>query len=164
MGINRIAAPSGPSTRKLGRMKNRLAIEIISTLFTALIISTLIILHTSRPPELMLVFDSFFYWAVASLLLSVIIIGVLIWRRKVHTANVQLFFGLLLVALGAVIYGTWEQVQQNAEFWAAHIHEHSGTLSIAIVSIALAKNLVSFGIAAIGASIAAAIITRESVT
>lgn len=112
----------------------------------------------------MLVFDSFFYWAVASLLLSVIIIGVLIWRRKVHTANVQLFFGLLLVALGAVIYGTWEQVQQNAEFWAAHIHEHSGTLSIAIVSIALAKNLVSFGIAAIGASIAAAIITRESVT
>lgn len=145
-------------------MKNKLVIEVASTLIAALIISTLIILHTSRPPELMLIFNSFFYWAVASLLLSVIVIGVLIWRRKVHTANVQLFFGLLLVALGAVIYGTWEQVQQNTAYWAAHIHDHSGILSIAIVSIALAKNLVSFGIAAIGASIAAGIITRESVT
>lgn len=144
-------------------MKPNVALDVFSAVLTALLLSAVIILYTSRPPDIALIFDDQFFWAVASLLLAALVVAVLVWRHKIHTGNEQLFLGLLLIALSAVVYATWEQVQTNTHYWSTHLTNRSGPIALALVSASLAKNLISFGFAALGAGIAAGVITRRPI-
>jgi cbb3-type cytochrome oxidase subunit 3 len=100
------------------------------------------------------------FWAAT--LLFLISVGVIAFLYRNHGASDRgalVFFGALLILAAAIMSGSFEAVAKDNDFWRQHFPGRYGDFFILTgIAIAYAKDIVAFGIAAIGANIVAAAI------
>lgn len=115
------------------------------------------------PPELSLLFDNVFWSAALLFLLSCAMIAYLYITHGGSSRGTRFYFGLYLAIAAAFMFSSLEHIAQNASQWEPLMLKDYPRLFILLSEfVSYTKNIVSFGIAALGASIAAsAIIERK---
>lgn len=114
------------------------------------------------PAELSLVFNELFVSAVLLLLTSVMIVGYLYRTRGASTRGALFSLSLLLILSASLMYSGFEEIARNAQYWEPHLKSTYPKLFVVLpVIFAYTKNVISFGFAAIGASLAASVIVEN---
>tara|TARA_B100002003_G_scaffold35826_1_gene31211 strand:+ start:2123 stop:2551 length:429 start_codon:yes stop_codon:yes gene_type:complete len=113
------------------------------------------------PPELSFVFNSLFWSSLVLLINSALLVGYL-YMRGGSAQWVQFSFALLLIFSASLMYTSFEEVAQNTEQWKPLMQEDYPTIFALLPSfISYTKNVIAFGFAALGASVAGNIITSR---
>ena len=113
------------------------------------------------PPELSLVFNSVFWSSLLLLINSVLLIGYL-YMRGGSKQWVQFSFALLLIFSASLMYTSFEEIARNAEQWKPLMREdYPAIFALLPPFISYTKNVIAFGFAALGASVAGNIITSR---
>lgn len=115
------------------------------------------------PPELSLVLNSVFWSGTFLLIQSGFIVGYLYRSRGGSGRQARLVLGFLLVLTSALMFSGFESVAKNAAAWQPHF---SGTYSSFFIVfqelLAYGKDIIAFGLAAIGANVAASTMVPSS--
>lgn len=112
-------------------------------------------------PELSLVMDSHFWSGLILLAECCFLIGYLYLTRGGSARNVRFSLGLLLVLASALMFSSFEQVAKDAEALRSLFpSEYSNFFLVVELALTYAKNIIAFGIAALGANLAAHSITE----
>lgn len=115
------------------------------------------------PDELNLVFNGLFWSSALSFALCIFIIGHLFYTKGGSSRNVRFFFGIALILSASVLFRGLEQIASNASFWQPHFKANYSSFFVYLIEfIVYAKNIVSFGFAALGASISANAINERA--
>lgn len=113
------------------------------------------------PPELSLLFNSLFWSSLLLLINSGLLVGYL-YMRGGSEQWVQFFFALLLIFSASVMYTGFEEIAQNTGQWKPLMQNDYPTIFALLPSfISYTKNVIAFGFAALGASVAGNIITSR---
>lgn len=113
------------------------------------------------PPELSYIFNSLFWSAVGLLICSCVLVAYLYWNGGT-TQRVHFYFALLLIVSAAFMYSGFEQVSMNAAIWEPFLKERFPKVFILLPQfINYTKNIIAFGFAALGASVAANVISSR---
>jgi hypothetical protein len=113
------------------------------------------------PPELSLVFNSVFWSSVLMLLNSCLVVGYLYFRGG-STQAAHFIFSLSLIISAALMYSGLEQIAANTAQWEPLMRKGYPKLFVFLPEfISYTKNIVAFGFAALGASVAANVITHR---
>lgn len=128
---------------------------------TCLLMTAGIVIPYLWPPELSFVFNSLFWSSLLMLINSVLLVGYL-YMRGGSAQWVQFSFALLLIFSASLMYTSFEEVAQNTAHWKPLMQENYPTLFALLPSfISYTKNVIAFGFAALGASVAGNIITSR---
>ena len=123
---------------------------------TALILIGSIAIPHFWPPELSLVLNSQFWSSITLLFLCASIVGLLFYTNGGSSRSVRFYFGVSLILSASLMYYGLDVMVSNAEFWKPHFKAtYSDFFIYLTMFIIYAKNIVSFGFAAIGASVTA---------
>lgn len=115
------------------------------------------------PRELGLVLDQFFWLGLFLFAYCVAIIFYLFWSRGGSSRNSRFSFGLILIIAAAAMNSGFEQIAKNGEFWSTHFPNSYLSFFIWLkILVTYARDVVAFGIAALGANIAAHAIMEQN--
>lgn len=118
------------------------------------------------PTELDLIFNGIFWSSIALFIMSSSLVAFLYFKKP--TSETVLFvFSLLLIVTSALMYSGFEEIAANTEEWKPALQAHYPWIYVWLtVLVNYTKNIISFGFAAIGASLCAGVIAyrfyRES--
>jgi len=113
------------------------------------------------PPELSNIFNSLFWSAAGLFVCSCFVVGYL-YVHGGSTQRVHFVFGLLLIVSAAFMYSGFEQISSQAAYWEPFMKDEYPILFILFQQlIGYTKNIIAFGFAALGASIAANVISNR---
>jgi hypothetical protein len=113
------------------------------------------------PPELSIVFNSVFWSSFLMLANSCLLVWYLYFRGG-STQGVHFLFALLLILSAALMYSGFEQIAANTTAWEPLMRKDYPKLFVLLPQfISYTKNIVAFGFAALGASVAANVITSR---
>lgn len=113
------------------------------------------------PPELSLVFDSTFWTSVLMFANSCMLVGYL-YIRGGSTQGAQFFFAIMLIISASAMYTGFEEIAKDIANWEPYLRASHPTVFVLLPQfVSYTKNMVSFGFAALGASVAANIITNK---
>jgi len=111
------------------------------------------------PPELNLLFNSLFWSAISLLMMSCVIV-LYLYLHGGTTQSVHFMFALMLIISASLMYAGFEQISLQTAQWSPVLsNKYPILLSLLPQLISYAKNIISFGFAALGASLAANVIT-----
>jgi hypothetical protein len=134
--------------------------KLLIVLFACLIV-VLLVIKMYLPAGLSLVLDNVFWSALLAFAASIYLIGHLCLIGST-SKNVTFWFALSLILMAAILYASLEHVAANVDKWGAYLQSDYPTLFMLLfLFVAYAKSIVVFGIAAIGANIAATVITAS---
>ena len=129
---------------------------------TGAILITAFVVPFVWPPELSLVLNSQFWSAMLLLAQCAGIVALLFCTNGGSTRNARFFFGISLIVSASLMYYGLDLIALNAESWQPHFKPtYSNFFAYLTTFIIYAKNIVSFGLAAIGANITAYAITEN---
>jgi hypothetical protein len=129
---------------------------------TGLFLLTGIVIPFVWPPELSLVLNSQFWASIVLLLLCSGIVALLFYTNGGSTRNARFFFGVSLILSASLMYYGLDVIASNAESWKPLFKPtYSNFFVYLTMFIIYAKNIVSFGFAAIGANLTANSITED---
>ena len=113
------------------------------------------------PAELSLVFNSMFWSSLLLLANCCFLVGYL-YIRGGSSQAMNFFFALSLILSASIMYTGFEQIAANAAKWEPLMQANYPKLFVLLPQfISYTKNIVAFGFAALGASVAANIITAK---
>jgi hypothetical protein len=113
----------------------------------------------SPPPELSLVLNSLFWSSLITLAISCFLVWFL-YHRGTSSQGALFFFALLLIISASVMYAGFEKTAADIDKWAPSVHTNYPTFFVLLSQfISYAKNIIAFGFGALGASVAANVIT-----
>ena len=130
-------------------------------LFSGFVILGSIIAPLIWPPELSLIFNSLF-WASTLLLILTIIMLIYLYKNGASSEKVLFVFSLMFIIGSAQMYSGFEELASNIGHWKPYFENTYPRLFILLpMFIEYTKNIIAFGIAAIGAGICAGIIIHR---
>jgi len=136
-------------------------VGLFSPTIIALIIVVSVVVPYYWPPVWSLVLNSLFWSAVSLLLVSSVIV-VYLYLHGGTTQNAHFALAMMLIISASFMYASFEQIAENTAFWAQHMSAERPLLfAFLTVFISNVKNMVAFGFAAIGASVAANVISNR---
>ena len=128
---------------------------------TCLVIAIVVVIIFIWPPELSFIFNGFFWLSLFMFAAAIVLVGYL-YINGSSSQGVYFFFAILLILCSSIMFFSFEQVAINNKFWEISMYKKYPTIfSLLIQFTSYAKNIVAFGFAAIGASIAENIITHR---
>jgi hypothetical protein len=92
---------------------------------------------------------------------SVLLVGYLYFRGG-STEGTLFFFAIMLIISASVMYSGFEEIAKDIKNWEPYLKaSHPKVFVLLPQFVTYTKNMVSFGFAALGASVAANIITNK---
>ena len=129
--------------------------------FSYLILISVLAITVFWPPELWLVLDRVFWASVVMFALCIAVIFLLFWTQGGSSRNAQFSFGILLILAAAIMNSGFEQIIVHGEKWAPRFPiSYTNFFIIFKQVITYARDVVAFGIAALGANIMASAILK----
>ena len=120
----------------------------------AILIAWIVIETSELPHSLTLLLDGMFFLSAISLLLAVTVIFLMYSKRIAATDGKKAIFSVLLITLSVSTYAGLEAVANNTEFWKEGLNNRHGTaITYLSIFVLYGKNLLAFGIGAIGAGV-----------
>lgn len=114
----------------------------------------------SPPAALRFHLDAVFYLGVTSHVFNCVILALMFSRRETQSDKLKVIFGLLLILSASVVHFGIERAYADVE----SLHRQGATsfwTRAVMLYLAAARNVVSFGFAAIGAGIVSSVLTRQ---
>jgi hypothetical protein len=128
----------------------------VAGFLTCLLLVAAILVPYLWPPELSLLFNSLFWSAAMLFLLSSAMVGYLYATHGGSSRGTRFYFGLCLVIAASFMFSGFEHIAQNTVKWAPLMQKDYPSLLVLLSEfVSYTKNIVSFGIAALGANVAA---------
>lgn len=113
------------------------------------------------PRQLSLIFNGLFWSTVFAFCGCIIIICFLYFHGR-SSQGVHFLFALLLILVVAQMYAGFEQIMANSNNWKPFMQKDYPKLFVILPQfIEYTKNIVAFGFAALGASVAANVISSR---
>jgi hypothetical protein len=92
------------------------------------------------------------------------VVGLLFYTNGGSSRGVRFYFGLNLILAATLLYYGLDEIAKNADSWEPLFSQNYSKMFVALTLILIyAKSIVSFGFAAIGASLAANAISENIV-
>lgn len=126
-----------------------------------LAIGTMILVVISWRHEYGLLLNELFTMGVCSLAITVTVLAYLYRVRGGSTRLVQCVLGVLVIVAAASMEVNFSILEKHVQKWKPHfLSEYPSLVIFAELFVAYAKGIIAFGIAALGANIAASAITH----
>lgn len=113
------------------------------------------------PRELSLIFNNLF-WTTVSQFCGCCLVIWFLYSHGGSSQGTHFAFALLLILQAALMYGGFEQIMTNSNNWKPFLQKDYPKLFVLLPQlIEYTKNIVAFGFAALGASVAANVISKR---
>jgi predicted neutral ceramidase superfamily lipid hydrolase len=113
------------------------------------------------PPELSIIFNAFFWGASFSFLVSLVLI-LFLFSNGGSSQMSHFLFSFSLIILSSIMYSGFDLIASNIQHWAPNMKQEYPNLFVYLPQlVGDMKNIVGFGFAAIGASLAANVISNR---